>query len=59
MKLKLAIILAAAGMAFSGCNSNNRTENLTDSALADTIIPVDSVVVDTTPVQDTAMVDSL
>ena len=59
MKLKFLIILTAAGMAFAGCNSNNKEENLTDSGIVDTIMHVDSVVVDTTPMQDTALVDSM
>jgi hypothetical protein len=59
MKLKFLILLALAGIAFAGCNSNRKEENLTDSAVVDTIMPVDSVIVDTTPVVDTALVDSL
>lgn len=59
MKPKLILIAVLAGIAFTGCNSNSKTENLTDSALVDTIMPVDSVVVDTTPIRDTLLVDSL
>lgn len=59
MKHKLLLIAALAGMAFAGCNSNSKTENVTDSGLIDTIMPADSVVVDTTPIKDTVLVDSI
>lgn len=59
MKHKLLLIVAFAVMAFAGCNSNSKTENVTDSAIVDSIMPVDSVIVDTTPIRDTALVDSI
>jgi uncharacterized lipoprotein YajG len=59
MKLKIMIILSAAGMAFAGCNTNSNTEQVTDSAVVDSIMPVDSVIVDTTAVRDTLLTDTL
>ena len=59
MKHTFFLVVAAAGMAFAGCNSNSKTENLTDSALVDTIMPIDTVVVDTTPLTDTALVEPM
>ncbi|MGV3684654.1 MAG: hypothetical protein ACO1NS_03445 [Daejeonella sp.] len=59
MKLKIIFILSLAGMAFAGCNSNSRTDQVTDSAIVDTIMPVDSVIVDTTAVRDTLLTDTL
>ncbi len=55
MKLTFLIVLAAAGMAFAGCNSANQTENMEDSAVMDTTMRMDSVIVDSTAVDTTAM----
>ncbi|MEJ7779207.1 MAG: hypothetical protein WKF68_06425 [Daejeonella sp.] len=59
MKLKLLIVLAAAGLTFAGCNSSNNTQNMEDSAVMDSVMRMDSVVVDTTAVMDTTVMDSM
>jgi hypothetical protein len=59
MKIKLLIILTTVGIAFAGCNSNTKVENMEDSAVIDSVLPLDSVVVDTTPIVDTALTDTL
>jgi len=59
MKLKFLIVLAAAGLAFAGCNSANQTENMEDSSVMDTMMRMDSVVVDTTALMDTSVMDSM
>ncbi|SKB81564.1 hypothetical protein [Daejeonella lutea] len=59
MKNKILFYTTIAGMALVSCNSNSKTENITDSAIVDSIMPVDSVIVDTTPIRDTAIVDSM
>jgi uncharacterized protein YcfL len=59
MKIKHFIILAVAGIAMAGCNSNKNQENMEDSAIIDTVVRTDSVVVDTTAVMDTAGRDTM
>lgn len=59
MKLKLLTVLTSAGLMFGGCNTNSKTENLTDSGIVDTFFRADSVIVDTTPMRDTILIDSI
>lgn len=59
MKLKLLTGLTIAGLAFGGCNTNSKTENLTDSGIVDTIFRADSVIIDTTPMLDTILIDPI
>jgi uncharacterized lipoprotein YajG len=59
MKLKIMILLSAAGMAFAGCNTSSNTEQTNDTTMVDSIMPVDSVIVDTTAVRDTMLTDTM
>lgn len=56
---KILIVFAAAGLAFAGCNSNNKTDRMEDSAVIDSVLPTDSIIVDTTAVADTSVTDTL
>lgn len=59
MKIKHLMILAVAGIALAGCNSNRNQDNMEDSSVVDTVIRTDSVVVDSTGMSDTTTTDSM
>ena len=60
MKFKLFTIFLIAGITLAGCNSNNTRDNQTDSTIVvDSVLSVDSVHVDTTPLPDTTIVNPM